>query len=88
MSIKSGQISGKNAYAAGLDNAQRSVQKRDTLEEFLADTADMVFPEIKIPKVFSMKFPKPKQLVENEYPDLDITQPKLIKHFVQKNCPP
>jgi hypothetical protein len=30
-----------------------------------------------------MKFPKPKQLVENEYPDLDMTQPELIKHFVQ-----
>jgi hypothetical protein len=81
MSIKSGQFGGKNAYAAGLDNAQRE-------EEFLADTADMVFPEIKIPKVFSMKFPKPKQLVENEYPDLDITQPKLIKHFCPRNCPP
>jgi hypothetical protein len=60
MSIKSGQFGGKNAYAAGLDNAQRSVQKLDTLQEFLADTADMVFPEIKIQKVFSMKFPKPK----------------------------
>jgi hypothetical protein len=30
-----------------------------------------------------MKFPKPKQLFENEYPDLSLTQPELIKHFVQ-----
>jgi hypothetical protein len=30
-----------------------------------------------------MKFPKPKQLFENEYPDLNLTQPELIKHFVQ-----
>jgi hypothetical protein len=37
----------------------------------------------KIIKFYSMKFLKPKQLFENEYPDLSITQPELIKHFVQ-----
>jgi hypothetical protein len=34
-------------------------------------------------KFYSMKFPKPKHLTENEYPDLEISQPELIKHFVQ-----
>jgi hypothetical protein len=34
-------------------------------------------------KFYSMKFPKPKNLTENKYPDLEISQPELIKHFVQ-----
>jgi hypothetical protein len=37
----------------------------------------------KIISFYSMKFPKHKQLFENEYPDLNLTQPELIKHFVQ-----
>jgi hypothetical protein len=37
----------------------------------------------KIIKFYSMKFPKPKQIFENKYPDLNLTQPELIKHFVQ-----
>jgi hypothetical protein len=34
-------------------------------------------------KFYSMKFPKPKHLTENEYLELNLSQPELIKHFVQ-----
>jgi hypothetical protein len=37
----------------------------------------------KLISFYSMKFPKPKQLFENEYLDLNLTQPELIKHYVQ-----
>jgi hypothetical protein len=37
----------------------------------------------KLVSFYSMKFPNPKQLFENEYPDLNLMQPELIKHFVQ-----
>ena len=34
--------------------------------------------------LFSMKFPKPKMLTENEYPDLDTSHPDLIRKLVQE----
>jgi hypothetical protein len=38
--------------------------------------------------LFSMKFPKPKNLVSNDYPDIDITQPELLRQFVQNYVHP
>jgi predicted aspartyl protease len=35
-----------------------------------------------------MKFPKPKNLVSNDYPDIDITQPELLRQFVQNYVHP
>jgi len=37
-----------------------------------------------VQEIFSMKFPKPKLLTENEYPDLDKSHPKLLKELVQE----
>ena len=33
---------------------------------------------------YSMKFPKPRVLTENNYPDADISQPKLFKKLVNE----
>ncbi len=33
-------------------------------------------------EVHSMKFPKPKNLTINEYPDLDTPQPELFKDLI------
>ena len=33
---------------------------------------------------FSMKFSKPRILLENNYPDLDISQPALLKRLVDE----
>jgi hypothetical protein len=62
--------------------------KKNKSKQFAENLAISKKPESgnlqkKIIKFYSMKFPKPKQLFENEYPDLSLTQPELIKHFVQ-----
>ena len=35
-------------------------------------------------KNYSMKFPKPRELLRNEYPDSDMTQPELIRLMVRE----
>jgi hypothetical protein len=73
----------KNAESASLGSSKGRVQPREESEIKNRENAEQAFSEIRVPANYSMKFPKPKQLVENEYPDLDMTQPELIKHFVQ-----
>jgi hypothetical protein len=73
----------KIAESASLGSSKSRVQPREESEIKNRESAEQAFSEIRVPANYSMKFPKPKQLVENEYPDLDMTQPELIKHFVQ-----
>ena len=35
-------------------------------------------------KILSMKFSKPKILLENNYPDLEISQPNLIRKLIKE----
>lgn len=81
--IKNNNCDLKNAESVSLGNSKNRVLPSEESEIKNRESAEQAFPEIRVPANYSMKFPKPKQLVENEYPDLDMTQPELIKHFVQ-----
>ena len=81
MNDKKSRQSGKNTDCTVLQN---NAVKNSPCEDYV--TPDIETDELA--KFYSMKFPKPKHLVINEYPDLDITQPELLRQFVQNYVHP